>query len=611
LSAGQMSSRVMRSPFIVSLVIGVESPFLTRSRPIAMSLDPFSYTSTVNASGAACASNAGVGSKRPRANSIPVEAANGYRRLQTWTTPVTLRAYEVGVARRLDGHRAIMPGATEMVERERKFEAPDTVEIPDVRGASVVDDSEVRLTATYWDTVHRRLLRWGHTLRHRRASDGSEDRWTLKLAIPSQKKGSELQRAEVHVRGSGLYPPPAIRQLARAVIRRGPLTPIATVFTDRHRVELVGREPTDRVELSDDHVSSVLGVRQGPAFRQIEVEAKSTGAGRLMNRVSDALIGAGAVPTDASKLATVLGGTPGPEIVLARSGPGISIRDTVRFAIGSGAARLIANDPAARIGRDREAIHQARVATRRLRSDLKTLEPLLDRAAVAWIRDELRWVGELLGSVRDADVLIGSVEDIGRRLCLAPDAMAAIVTELEQDRRRSHGELVDALASRRYVALVQALVDSTEAPPLADGVDGDRRARPPVRNLVGKSWRRLSRSVKRLDDDPDDAALHEIRKRAKRARYGAELAAAALEDKAGRFAGRLADLQDVLGELQDTVVAEERLAALVRDERISAGDAFTAGKLACAYDEARSETRRRWPASWEAARKKRLRRWFS
>jgi CHAD domain-containing protein len=208
-------------------------------------------------------------------------------------------------------------------------------------------------------------------------------------------------------------------------------------------------------------------------------------------------------------------------------------------------------------------------------------------------------------------VLIGSIEDIGRRLRLAPDAMSAIVTELEQDRRRSHGELIDALDSHRYIALVQALVDSTEAPPLADGVDGDRRARPPVRNLVGKSWRRLSRSVKRLDDDPDDAALHEIRKRAKRARYGAELAAAALEDKAGRFAGRLADLQDVLGELQDTVVAEERLAALVRDERISAGDAFTAGKLACAYDEARSETRRRWPASWEAARKKRLRRWFS
>jgi hypothetical protein len=101
-----------------------------------------------------------------------------------------------------------MPGATESIERERKFEAADVVKIPDVPGSSVVDSSDVRLTATYWDTVHRRLLRWGHTLRHRRASDGSEDRWTLKLVIPSRKKKGELQRAEVHVSGSGLYPPP-------------------------------------------------------------------------------------------------------------------------------------------------------------------------------------------------------------------------------------------------------------------------------------------------------------------------------------------------------------------------------------------------------------------
>jgi inorganic triphosphatase YgiF len=72
-----------------------------------------------------------------------------------------------------------MPGAIETIERERKFEATDELKIPHVTGTSVVDRSDVRLTATYWDTASRRLLRWGHTLRHRRASDGSEDRWTL------------------------------------------------------------------------------------------------------------------------------------------------------------------------------------------------------------------------------------------------------------------------------------------------------------------------------------------------------------------------------------------------------------------------------------------------
>ena len=505
------------------------------------------------------------------------------------------------------GIRGHMPGAIETIERERKFEAKDELNIPDVAGASVVDRSDVRLTATYWDTVSRRLLRWGHTLRHRRASDGSEDRWTLKLAIPSRKKKGELHRAEVNVAGPRLYPPREIRDLARAIVRRAVLRPIAVVITERHSVELSGGEPTERVELSDDHVSSIVGLHRGPAFRQIELAAASPRADGLMDDVSEALIGVGAVRADTSKLTTVLGDTPEPEIILPRSGAGISFRDVVRFAIGSGASRLIANDPVARIGSDPEAIHQARVATRRLRSDLKTLEPLMDRTAVTKMRDELRWVSELLGSVRDTDVLIARVEETGRQLCLEPGATSAIVTELEQDRRRSHRELVDALASGRYVALVRELIAASEAPPLAQELDGDRRAGPKVRKLIRKSWRRVPRAVKRLQTNPNDTALHEIRKRAKRARYAAELAAAALEVDTGRWAKRLEQMQDVLGELQDAVVADERLAALVRDARITGRAAFAAGKLACAMDQARSHARDRWPASWKAARAKGLR----
>src|SRR5262245_22095451 len=493
-----------------------------------------------------------------------------------------------------------MSSTPETVERERKFEAEEDVRLSDVPGASVIDRSDVRLTATYWDTAHRRLLRWGHTLRYRRGSDGSEGRWTLKLAIPSRGKKGELRRAEVNVPGSSLYPPPMIRHLARAVVRRGVLMPIAAIITDRRRVKLAGRDRTDRVELSDDHVSSIVGLRRGPTFRQIEVEAASPEPGQLMNETSETLIRAGAVPTDATKLSVVLGSTPEPEIALPRPGPDLLIRDVVRFAIGSGAERLIANDPVARIGSDPEAIHQARVATRRLRSDLKTLEPLLDGTWVSRIRNELHWVGQLLGSVRDADVLIQRVERVGRTLHLPEGATSEIVTELEQERRRSHREMVDALSSRRYVDLVQSLIAAAETPSLADGVDGDRRARPRVRKLVRKSWRRVSRAVKRLGPDPEDAEMHEIRKRAKRARYAAELAAAALDEGPGRLAGRLADLQDVLGELQDAVEAEERLAALVRDERITGGAAFAAGKLACTIRQGGSDARSHWPAAWKA-----------
>jgi CHAD domain-containing protein len=436
-------------------------------------------------------------------------------------------------------------------ERERTFDAPDHIRIPDLPDASVVQDSRVRPTATYWDTVQRRVLRWGYTVRHRRAS------------------GS----------GTALFPRAPLRTLASATVRRGLLEPIATIITDRHRVELTGDEE-ERVEVSDDKVSSVL-------------------------------TDAGATPTEAAKIETVLGRDAGdPELSLPRPGRKISIEDLLRFAIGSGATRLIVNDRAARLDPDPEAIHQARVATRRLRSDLKTLEPLVHPAAAGWIRDELAWVGELLGSVRDTDVLIERVRTLARELHTDADA-AEIVTELQGDRRRRQVELLEGLGSPRYVRLVQTLIDASAAPPLGDDVDGGRRARPRLRKLAAKSWRRLARGVKRLDADPADGALHEIRKRAKRARYAAELAAGALREDAEPFAERLADLQDVLGELQDAVVADERLTALVRDDRLSAKAAFAAGKLACVVGEARSEARDRWPAVWKAAHAKRLRRWLA
>ena len=365
--------------------------------------------------------------------------------------------------------------------------------------------------------------------------------------------------------------------------------PIAVVITERRRLEVTDQGPEDRIEVDDDRVWSVVGLRRGPTFHQIEIEATSPNADRLMDDPVGGADRGGAKPTDHAKIADVLGDTlPEPEIVDPPSGPKISISELVRSAIGSGAVRLLTNDPAARLGSDPEAVHQARVATRRLRSDLKTLGPLLDPAAAGWLRDELAWVGELLGAVRDLDVMIDRIGELATTRGLEPTAASAIVTELKDDRRRHHAELVDGLGSRRYIKLVDALIDAGSVPPLADGIDGEQPARNPLRKLARKAYRRVARGVARLDGAPSDADLHEIRKRAKRARYAAELATDALHAEAGPLAERLADLQDVLGELQDVVVAEDRLKMLVRGGRITGEAAFTAGMLACLEDEARS-----------------------
>jgi CHAD domain-containing protein len=506
---------------------------------------------------------------------------------------------------------------THGTERERKFDLDhdDPRELDQVTagvdGVTVLEGSTVTLTATYWDTADRRLLRWGHTLRHRSASDGSEDRWTLKLAVASRGTGDELEREEVHADAPPTFPPRELRSLVAGVIRSAPLEAIATLTTVRAE-EVIERGADHRtaVEVADDRVSSVVDRRPGSSFRQIEVEARGPDAAPLMDAMSDVLSAAGATPTAGSKLERVVADRADPEVAVPPTGPSATIEAVVRAAISSGAERLLRNDPAGRIGEDPEAIHQMRVATRRLRSDLRTLEPLLDEDRVDRLRGELGWIGGLLGAVRDLDVVIGRVG--GRAPELPPDRaelLPPIVDELRDERRRRHLELVNALGTPRYSRLVDDLVHAGASPPIASGRDARRRARNRLRKLVARSVRRVDRAVKRLPAEPSDADLHEIRKRAKRARYAAELATGAFGKDARRLASRMEALQDELGELQDAVMVQSRLATLGR-HRLPSAPAFLAGVLTAGELGRRDDVRATWRRSWKRSRARRVRRWL-
>ena len=151
-----------------------------------------------------------------------------------------------------------MPDATEAVERERKFEAPDLIKIPDVPGTSVLERSHVKLTATYWDTVFGACSVGAHT------SVSPRIRWIgTTLDAQARAPGAKAGRAPT-CRGPRRparpeYPPSLLRRYARAFVRRAVLMPIAMIVTDRRRVELVGTDLTERIEISDDHVSSIVG----------------------------------------------------------------------------------------------------------------------------------------------------------------------------------------------------------------------------------------------------------------------------------------------------------------------------------------------------------------
>ncbi len=275
-----------------------------------------------------------------------------------------------------------------------------------------------------------------------------------------------------------------------------------------------------------------------------------------------------------------------------------SVTDLVQACVASSARRLLDNDPVVRTGDDPEGVHQARVATRRLRSDLRTFRPVLDARWSEPLRDELEWLGEALGRVRDADVLLGLLES--KAADLPPDqepSARVLLGRLRDARARDRDALLEAMGSARYASVIDRLVDGAAAPVMRHP-ERTTRATKAVGRLAGRPWKQLRKKVRRLGEVPADAELHEVRKQAKQARYAVEAVAPVAGRHAVPHARRIAAVQDVLGDHHDAVVA----AAWLHDAAYDLGDpgvAFVAGVMAAAFARDQQRLRSEWTTAWK------------
>ena len=285
----------------------------------------------------------------------------------------------------------------------------------------------------------------------------------------------------------------------------------------------------------------------------------------------------------------------------------------IRDALDASVQRLLVADPIARIGTDPEGVHQARVATRRLRCDLRTFAPLLDPAWVVSLRTELRWLGTELGFAREAEVLLGHLRDRAR--ALAPDderAVRALLESAFEDREAAQARVLAVLRSARYLDLVDRLVQAAMAPRFREEAVTARTR--DLTRLARKPWKRLRRDYTALGPHPSDHALHALRIRAKRARYAVEAGAdAAGGTRPHQLAAALTDLQDVLGDHQDAVVAQAWLRSHVRSSRLGASDptvTYAAGMLAGLLRADALAAEHALPRVWKRLDRRRLRSWM-
>jgi CHAD domain-containing protein len=282
----------------------------------------------------------------------------------------------------------------------------------------------------------------------------------------------------------------------------------------------------------------------------------------------------------------------GPEPLTARRKDAPAVH--VRARLDSQVRALLAYEEGTRSGVDPEDLHQMRVTVRRLRAAVAAEGGGLGDAA-DHLQAELKWLGNALGPVRDLDVQL-------ERLRAEADgfddderaAVERLLTGLVDERRAARRRMLGALRTRRYTALLQALVTATLSEPVEVEPGKPNTA---VIDVIDKPYRKLRKAVSALGTDPPDQELHALRIRGKRLRYAAELVGPAGKGEVKQLVKATKAFQEVLGEHQDAAVAEETIRQLL-DGQNDPQVIFVAGRLVEREHARRLAYRTQWRDKW-------------
>lgn len=497
-----------------------------------------------------------------------------------------------------------MAAPSMVIERERKYEIVPGSGVPRLLGVAGVetqdDPVEQVLDASYYDTRTFRLAQAGITLRHR--VGGHDAGWHVKLPVSAD----ERREIQLPLGGDAHKVPGRLKRLVRAYTLGEKLVPIARLRTDRFAHRLADADGRTVAVLTDDHVTGEAGGESArlDEWRELELELDPGTEPGLLAEFDRALAKAGATASPwPSKLRRLIGDrVPGPR--RARKKPAAA--DVVLTSLRAHFDDLRRADVGVRLD-VADSVHQMRVASRKLRSALRTFGSIVDEEATAPVAAELKWLGHELAPARDTEV---TRERLGKQLDgLPPELVLGALRQYltrcfaraeEQGRTRA----LAALTGKRYRNLLRAL-DAVLAEP-APAHRGRKPAKSALRKPVRKAAKKLRRAqaaTRGLKGVDLETALHDVRKKAKRARYAADTVKPVYGKKLRAWRKNVKAVQQTLGAHQDTVVGREVLHHLAVDGHGEGQNTFTFGILHGQDAAKAARLREEFAGEWRRLRK--------
>jgi inorganic triphosphatase YgiF len=207
--------------------------------------------------------------------------------------------------------------------------------------------------------------------------------------------------------------------------------------------------------------------------------------------------------------------------------------------------------------RNSEALHQARVSLRRLRSAFSVFKPIFADPEAMRINAELRWLASVLGDARNIDVLLAKADK------------GELRTRLRDLGTEKYDQVIDALKSARALSLAMDFVEWLWCGKYLEEAETSAARQAPASEFASNALDRLRKKIKKHAKalkNGTDTERHEVRKDAKKLRYAAEFFAPLFDDKHGsrrfkQFGKAMEKLQDHFGALNDLATAPTVLQA--------------------------------------------------
>ncbi|MBA4180733.1 MAG: hypothetical protein C0506_09115 [Anaerolinea sp.] len=513
--------------------------------------------------------------------------------------PLIARGYHVPVT---------SPSPTDQLEVEWQYSTPDTARVVQwlesgvVPGYTVTPGKTKDLHDTYFDSADWRVHRAGFTCRVRDKGDSSE----LTLKSMADAVGAMRSRREMtEALDAGALPMAAggpCGETLRLVAGRHPLEPIFALHTHRQTFMLADTAGTLGEIAVDETTIPVEGGTPARLLR-VEVEVDGAAVSRAQRFVDLLVATCSLAPAGTSKFEAALLAT-GKTVTNPAAGIGSTAIDAsmtageVAFAVmRKQFAAILNNEAGTRIGEDIEALHDMRVATRRLRAAMSAFGPFLTPRILGF-RQQFGWIAAALGEVRDLDVQIERMEEWRAGVTEAQSVALNSVEQLFVQRRHlARRRMLFALNSRRYDLLVERFASFLGRGPARTYAPGRVPILSVAPDLVERRYLKVRKMGDRIRPSSPPTAYHLLRIDAKKLRYALEFVGGIYGKQAVDFSVRVTAMQDVLGLHQDADVAMHMLQEMAETSgrKLGAPAILAMGAIAERYRVHAQELRAQFP----------------